>query len=163
LIIDRPNFHSRSSRVIRIGQVHSPSRHTAHRATDRDNEGSSDPAEWNSASYSDHPIDTLEPLPDYPNAYREAAIGCLKVLHAMDDFLTAADDKRAGWIAVAIVLKLTSTRGLSVADIAHQLGCSATTIGRYAARFASMINDGGLQSIQPGSKSNCADPVPVQA
>jgi hypothetical protein len=83
-----------------------------------------DPAEWNTASYSDHPIDTLEPLPDCPNAFRAAAIGYLKVLSAMDDFLTDADDPRAGWIAVAIVLKLTSVRGLTVADIAHQLGCS---------------------------------------
>jgi hypothetical protein len=125
--------------------LHSPSHHTA--KTERANDTANDPAEWNTASYSDHPIDTLELLPDYPNAFRAAAIGCLKVLSAMDDFLIDADDPRAGWIAVAIVLKLTSVRGLSVADIAHQLGCSPTTINRYTAKFASMINDSGVQFI----------------
>jgi hypothetical protein len=137
--------------------MHCPSIHTANRATDAAN----DPAEWNTASYSDHPVDSLEPLPDNPNAFRAAALGYLKVLSAMDEFLTAADDKRAGWIAVAIVLKLTSVRGLTVADIAGQLGRSTSTIGRYTARFASMINDGGLQSIRPGSKSNGAEPIPI--
>src|ERR1700693_5388519 len=77
-----------------------------------------DAAEWTSASYSRHPCDDFEPPDDVASPYREAALGCLKVLSAMDDFLTAADDKRAGWIAVAIVLKLTSVRGLRVAHIA---------------------------------------------
>jgi hypothetical protein len=111
-----------------------------------------DAAEWGSASYNRHPCDDLEPMDDAASPYREAALGCLKVLHAMDEFLTAANDKRAGWIAVAVVLNLTSTRGLSVADIAHQLGCSATTINRYTAKFASMINDDGLQFIGSGDE-----------
>jgi hypothetical protein len=125
------------------------------------NHDSIDCAEWNSASYNRHPCDDLEPLDDAASPYREAAIGCLKVLQAMDDFLTTADDKRAGCIAVAIVLKLTSVRGLTVANIADQLGCSPTTINRYTARFARMVSDGGLQSIRPGSKSNGAEPVAV--
>ena len=130
--------------VLFVTRLHSPISHSAsnNRATD----GFQDAAEWNVSSYTDHPVETLEPLEDAASPYREAAIGCLKVLAAMDDFLTTIDDARAGWIAVAIVLKLTSVRGLSVANIASQLRYSPTTINRYISRFAKLADldsDGG--------------------
>jgi hypothetical protein len=87
------------------------------------------------------------------------------VLLATDEFLTATDDPRLGWIAVAIVLKLTSVRGLSVGDIANQLGVSAAAIHRCTAKFAKMANldrDGGLGSVQP-FRSNDEKPDVIQA
>jgi hypothetical protein len=101
-----------------------------------------DAAERGSASYNRHPCDDFEPLDDAPSPYREAAIGGLKVLSAMDDFLTAADDKRTGWIAVAIVLKLTSVRGLTVPNIAGQLGFTTNALTRSNARFKTLAGLG---------------------
>ncbi len=145
-----------------VTRLHSPISHSA--ANNRATDGFQDAAEWNVSSYSDHPVDTLEPLADTPNAFRDAAIAYLKVLLAMDEFLTTIDDARAGWIAVAIVLKLTSVRGLSVANIASQLGCSPTTISRYMAKFASMADldsEGGVRFIRPGAGLNGDKPAAV--
>jgi hypothetical protein len=55
-----------------------------------------DPAEYCSASYWPDPLANLEPFPDHATPYRAAAIGYLQVLHAMDEFLTAADVGQSG-------------------------------------------------------------------
>jgi hypothetical protein len=49
-----------------------------------------DPGGWNKASYFDDPIDSIEPLPDAPNDYRQAAIYNLQLMFAVDEFLSAA-------------------------------------------------------------------------
>jgi hypothetical protein len=49
-----------------------------------------DPATWDRASYTAHPIDSMEPLSDEPNPYRQAALRFLGILYAVDEFLTAA-------------------------------------------------------------------------
>jgi hypothetical protein len=95
---------------------------------------------WCSASYSHHPCDDFEPIDAAASPYRDAAVDYLHVLLATDEFLSTTDDPRLGWIAVAIVLKLTSVRGLTVANIANQLGVSAAVINRYTAKFARMAN-----------------------
>jgi hypothetical protein len=53
---------------------------TNNRATDTPD----DPAEWNLASYSDHPVDSLEPLPEHAAPYRDAALNHLRILWAID-------------------------------------------------------------------------------
>jgi hypothetical protein len=84
----------------------------------------------------------------------------------IDEFVLASKDARLAWIGVAIALRLTSIRGLTIATIAQQLGVTAASV-RYAAaeiaRMANLDDDGGVQSIRPGSKSNGAKPNPVQA
>jgi AraC-like DNA-binding protein len=115
---------------------------------------SNDPATWDAASYSAHPVDSLEPLPDAPNDYRQAAIFHLRLMYVVDGFITAAPDARVAVVAVATVLGWPSARGLSVGDIADQLGCSPSTLTRSIARFktlAGLGSAGGVRFIRPGA------------
>ena len=73
-----------------------------------------DPGGWNKASYFDDPIDSIEPLPDKPNGYRQAAIYHLQLMFAVDEFVTAATDARVAVVAVAVVFGWPSARGLSI-------------------------------------------------
>lgn len=120
----------------------------------------------NRASYESHPIDSIEPIDPAPNGYRSAALAYLKVMLAVDEFITAAEDVRGAVVAVAIVLGWPSTRGLSVGDIAGQFGCSRTTISRACARFREMAgldSAGGVRFIRPGAGSNGDKPTSIQA
>ena len=129
------------------------------------NESSNDPATWDRASYNHHPCDDFEPLPDVSNPYRQAAIAYLQLMFAVDEFITAAPDARFAVIAVAIVLGWPSTRGLTVPEIAEQLGVSASTITRNCARFREMAGlAGGVRFIRPGAGSSNGDkPAAVQS
>jgi hypothetical protein len=126
-----------------------------------------DPGEWRKASYNHHPCDDFEPLPDIPNPYREAAIYHLQLMFAVDDFVTAAPDARVAVVAVAVVLGWPSARGLSVGNIAGQLGCSLSTLTRSIARFKTMAGldtaGGGVRFIRPGAGSNGDKPAAVQS
>jgi hypothetical protein len=126
-----------------------------------------DPGGWNKASYFDDPIDSIEPLPDIPNPYRQAAIYHLELMFAVDEFLTAAPDARVAVVAVAVVLGWPSARGLSVGDIADQLGCSLSTLIRSIARFKAVaglgVPAGGVRFIRPGAGSNGDKPVATAA
>jgi len=97
-----------------------------------------DPATWDAASYSAHPVDSIEPLSDEPNPYRAAALHHVGIMYAVDDFITAAPDARVAVVAVAVVLGWPSARGFTLGDIADQLGCSPSTLGRSIARFKTM-------------------------
>jgi len=126
-----------------------------------------DPAGWNRASYSAHPIDEIEPICDAPNPYRQAALHHLQLMYAVDEFITAAPDARLAVVAVAIVLGWPSTRGLSVPAIAEQLGVSTSTMGRACARFREMaglgVSAGGVRFVGNGAGSNGHKPAAVQA
>jgi hypothetical protein len=93
-----------------------------------DNDTFNDPSDWRRASYESHPVDSMEPLPDIPNPYREAALHHMRLMYACDEFITAAPDARLAVVAVAVVLGWPSTRGLSIGNIADQLGVSVVTI-----------------------------------
>jgi hypothetical protein len=97
-----------------------------------------DPAIWNVASHTEHPIDILEPLPDARDPYRAAALDHLRVLLAIDAFMTDSENPRLAWITVAITFNLTSVRQLSVSGIANQLGVSAATLRCSMAKFLEM-------------------------
>jgi hypothetical protein len=101
-----------------------------------------DPATWDAASYSAHPVDSIEPLPDAPNDYRAAALYHLQLMYAVDEFLTAAEDSRLAVVAVAVVLKWPSARGFTLGNIADQLGCSPSTLTRSIARFKMLPGSG---------------------
>jgi hypothetical protein len=126
-----------------------------------------DPATWDRASYSAHPIDSIEPLSDEPNGYRAAALHHLGIMYAVDDFITAAPDARLAVVAVAVVLGWPSARGLSVGNIAEQLGCSLSTLTRSIARFKALARlnsaGGGVRFIRPGAGSNGDKPAAVRA
>jgi hypothetical protein len=127
-----------------------------------------DPATWDAASYSAHPVDSIEPLPDAPNDYRAAAIYHLQLMFAVDAFVTAAPDSRVAIVAVAVVLGWPSARGLTAASIAEQLGCSPSTLTRSIARFKTMaglgVSAGGVRFVRPGAGSLNGDkPATVRA
>jgi hypothetical protein len=127
-----------------------------------------DPSGWNRASYTaDFLAELGEPLPEAPNGYRAAAIYHLQLMYAVDEFLTVAPDARVAVVAVAVVLGWPSIRGLTVPDIAGQLGCSPATLTRSIARFKTMAgldSAGGVRFIRPGAGSSNGDkPAAVQS
>jgi hypothetical protein len=123
-----------------------------------------DPATWDAASYNHHPVEDLEPLPDIPNPYREAALFHLQIMLACDEFVTGAQDARLAIVAVSICLGWPSTRSLSIDNIANQLGCTPTALTRSVARFKTLaglgVSAGGLR---PGAGSNGAKLAAGQA
>jgi hypothetical protein len=112
-----------------------------------------DPATWGAASYSAHPVDSLEPLPDAPNPYREAALYHLQIMLAFDEFVTRATDARLAVVSVAVALGWPSTRGLSIGNIAGQLGCTTTALTRSIAKFREMAGLNSAGGIRPGAGS----------
>jgi len=118
-----------------------------------------DPSGWNRASYESHPCDEIEPIDLAPNGYRQAAIYHLQIMLAIDEYVSAAEDARLAVIAVAVTLKWPSVRGLSVGNIAGQLGASATAIARACARFREMAGlgvsaGGGVRFVGNGAGSS---------
>jgi hypothetical protein len=115
-----------------------------------------DPSGWSRASYSAHPIDEIEPIDLAPNGYRAAAIVHLKIMLAVDEFVTAAPDARVAVVAVAVTLGWPSARGLSVGNIAGQLGCTPATLTRSIARFKTLagLNSAGSLRTSVQCRSN---------
>jgi hypothetical protein len=92
-----------------------------HRDCDSDSDFN-DPAGWNKAAYFDDPIDSIEPLPDISNPYREAAIYHLQLMYAVDQFLETAPDAQVAVVAVAVVLGWPSARGFTLGNITTNSG-----------------------------------------
>lgn len=66
----------------------------------------------------------------------------------IDTFMMDSEDPRLVWITVAITFHLTSIRGLSVTEIAGQMGVSAATVSRATAEFKRLANLDPAGSIQ---------------
>src|ERR1700730_14246121 len=112
-----------------------------------------DPADWNAARYTHHPVDDLEPIPDHSTSYRDTALQCLGILAAVDSFMSRATDPRLAWTAVSSVIGLTSTSKLTEAEIGRQLGVSEHRLHRAMNKFTKLANldpTGGLGPL--GSK-----------
>ena len=122
-----------------------------------------DPAGWDRASYSAHPIDSMEPLSDEPNGYRSAALYHMRIMWVIDDFITGAPDARLAVVAVAVVLGWPSARGLTLGNIADQLGCSPSTLTRCIARFREMAGLSSGGQLRPGAGSLNGDKPPAGA
>jgi hypothetical protein len=99
-----------------------------------------DPADWNLASYTAHPIDSIEPLPDYSTSYRDAALECMKILRSVDVFMSQSTDPRLAWVAVSCTLELTSTSKLTEAEIARQIGVSEQSVRRAVTKFTRLAD-----------------------
>ena len=116
------------------------------------------PGEWNKASYTPDLLAEIgEPLPEVPNGYRAAAIYHLGLMYVVDEFLTASPDARLAVVAVAVAFGWPSARGLTLGNIADQLGCSLSTLTRCIARFKTMagLNSAdGVRFIRQGVGSN---------
>jgi len=112
-----------------------------------------DPAGWDRASYTPDLLAELgEPLPEPVNGYRQAAIYHLQLMFAVDEFSTDAPDARVAVVAVAVVLGWPSARGLTLGDIAGQLGCSLSTLTRSIARFKTLAGLGvSAGGVRPGA------------
>jgi hypothetical protein len=109
-----------------------------------------DPASWNAASYTHHPVDDLEPIPDHSSSYRDAALECLRILASVDSFMSRARDPRLAWTAVSGVIGLTSTSKLTEAEIGRQLGVTELSVHRAMAKFVKLANldpAGGLRAL----------------
>jgi hypothetical protein len=109
-----------------------------------------DPADWNLASYTHHPVDDLEPLPDHQTAYRDAALECMKILRSVDAFMSRATDPRLAWTTVSIAIGLSSTNGLAECEIARQLGVTEQALRRSVGKFTRLANidsAGGLRAL----------------
>ncbi|HXM28553.1 MAG TPA: hypothetical protein VN957_21210 [Chthoniobacterales bacterium] len=99
-----------------------------------------DPASWNAASYTHHPVDDLEPIPDHSTFYRDAALECMKILRSVDAFMSRATDPRLAWVAISCTLELTSTSKLTEAEIARQIGVSEQSVRRAMNKFMRLAN-----------------------
>src|SRR6266481_6350014 len=99
-----------------------------------------DPANWNLASYTHHPVDELEPLPDHSSSYRDAALECMKILRSVDAFMSRSTDPRLAWVAISCTLELTSTNGLAEREIARQLGVSELRVRRAVTKFTRLAD-----------------------
>jgi hypothetical protein len=75
-------------------------------------------------------LNKLSVIPNKHRRNRAAAIYHLQLMYVVDEFLTAAIDARVAVVAVAVVFGWPSARGLSVGNIADQLGCSLSTLTR---------------------------------
>jgi hypothetical protein len=109
-----------------------------------------DPADWNLASYTHHPVDDLEPLPDHSSLYRDAALECMQILRCVDAFMSRATDPRLAWTTVSHTIGLASTQGLSEAEIARQIGVSELRVRRAVTKFtrlADIDSSGGLRAL----------------
>jgi hypothetical protein len=119
-----------------------------------------DPSDWNLASYTAHPIDSIEPLPDHSTSYRDAALECMKILRSVDVFMSRATDPRLAWTTVSIAIGLSSTAGLSEAEIGRQIGVSELRVRRAVTKFtrlADIDSAGGLRALgQPRSNGGPA-------
>jgi hypothetical protein len=125
--------------------------HAAHRDSDGAND-TSDPADWNRASYSAHPVDDLEPLTINPSDYREASLHFVRIMFCVDTFIAASRDARLASIQVSIALGWPSTRGKTETSIAADLEITKQALSRGVAKFLRMTR------IEPafGLKSNVA-------
>jgi hypothetical protein len=87
-------------------------------------------------------------------------------MFAIDEYVTALEDAKLGIIAIWLMLQWPSTRGLSLSNIAGQLGCSPTTITRACARFREMsgpeVSAGGVRFIRPGAGSGGDKPAALR-
>jgi hypothetical protein len=97
-----------------------------------------DPATWDAASYSAHPVDSLEPLPANSSEYREAAVRLMRVLYCLDTFVSCSRDARLAHIQVSIALGLYSTRGRTLSSVADELGITKQALSRGVAKFLRM-------------------------
>jgi hypothetical protein len=115
-----------------------------------------DPAAWDRASYTPDILAEIgEPLPEVPNGYRQAAIFHLNLMFAVDRFLEGSPDARVAVVSVAVVLGWFSARGLTLGDIADQLGYSLSTLTRSIARFKAIAGLGvSAGGIRPGAGSS---------
>lgn len=98
-----------------------------------------DPADWNASSYDEHPMDVLEPEPDFPNVYREVALKHLSVSYITDSFMSQQKNGVRGWIVVSIVLGYPSTQGRTLTSIATELGVTKQALSRSCTHFSRML------------------------
>jgi hypothetical protein len=72
-------------------------------------------------------------------------------LRTIDVFMSTSSNPRLVWITIAITFDLTSNRGLSVAEIAGQMGISPQTLSRATAEFKKMagLESGGAGEFRP--------------
>jgi hypothetical protein len=110
----------------------------------------SDPSAWDCASYTpDMCAEMGEPLPDVQSDYRTAAQTHIATLKAIDVFMATASNPRLAWITVALTFDLTSVRGLSLTEIAGEMGVSPQTLSRSTAKFQELAGlDPATGSIQ---------------
>jgi hypothetical protein len=98
----------------------------------------SDPADWDEASYSAHPVDPLEPIDTSSNEYREISIRFLHIMQMVETHVMGARDARKAFLEISLALGLQSTRGMTETEVAEHLGITRQALSRGVARFLRM-------------------------
>jgi hypothetical protein len=106
------------------------------RCADDDTNGSADPSTWDACSYTDDPVDRLEPEePLEPSAFREASLAFLRIVSCIDSFMLSSPDFKRSWLQVSIALGLPSTRGQSEYAVANIFRYHPTVFARGVSAF----------------------------
>ena len=105
---------------------------------EHDSESHNDPASWNKSSYEAHPVDSMEPLPENTDAYREASRKFLRVFLACDTHMCSSGDARLAWVQISIACGLHSTRGRTETAVAEEIGITKQALSRGVAKFLRM-------------------------
>ena len=100
-----------------------------------------DAADFDLASYEHHPVEDLEPLPEWPSGteLRRACIKLMCVLESIDTFMNSGHAVPTRWIQVSIALGLHSTAGMTETEIAGKLGISRQAVSRGTVQFLRMV------------------------
>ena len=108
----------------------------------------SDIADSDLASYTAHPIDTIEPLPEVQSDYRTAAKTYMATLKVIDTYITDSENPRLAWIVIALTFDLTSVRGWTEVQIANHLGVSPSALRCATAKLREMVGIDSAGSIR---------------
>jgi hypothetical protein len=107
----------------------------------RANQGeANDPADWASASYSEHPMDILEPEQEIQNAYREASKQLLPILSCAIEFINGSRDAHLAVLQVAVAVGDILTAGMTITDLADHCGVTKQDFSRGAVKFRLRAN-----------------------
>ncbi len=91
-----------------------------------------DPAEWNIASFNQHPVDAIEPMQTVSSEYRQCALLFKDQIDAIDEWMCLTHTGRPPrkWIPVSIIYKLRSTWGQTETEVARLYGVTRAAISK---------------------------------
>ena len=90
-----------------------------------------DPAEWNTASFSQHPIDAMEPV-KFSGEHQSWKNEVLMVFNGIDEWMCSTHSGKPPpkWYPASLALGLRSTRGRTETSVAAELGKSRACVSK---------------------------------
>jgi hypothetical protein len=71
----------------------------------------------------------------------------LEILTAIDLYVSQSQDPRLSWVAIVHVFGLNSTKGLTVPQIAEQLGCTEAAFRHAVTKFRKLAESDFVSEI----------------